>query len=324
MSRDYEDKNRTAPVESEYKTTLKTEFEPVAIEKNKTNTIQKILLVLMAILVVVIIGLLIYIFTHMDEAIPVEGNTEQIMDDEIKGEKTVLDLKVNGSFSTDLYSKIPIQEAGLEPYYSKTTTMDDISDSQKLLFILKRMEDNKQYEVVPNNGLVTDSSDAADVKKFDMLNVEIAYKAVYGSVQSVPRINADTGHGYVYEYSEHSDCFYGHTAPGGSAIEFKYERDIDRVEQNDSGTEVYVYENLLFFAPDDAHEKSYALYKTTDKTQVIIDDIKKEIVDGTKLYNGMVLDDLFNQYDGQGGNFKHTFKQDSNGNYYWYSTEYLN
>ena len=324
MSRDFEDQNRTAPVESEYKTSLKTDFEPVAIEKNKTNTVQKVILVLMAILVIVIICLLVYIFTHLESSEPVNDTTQEISNNEIKEEPTILDLKVDGSFSLDLYNKIPIQEAGLEPYYSGTTTMEDISDSQKLLFILKRMEDNKQYEVVPNNGLVTDSSDAADVKKFDMLSVEIAYKAVYGSVQNVPRINADTGHGYVYEYSEHGDCFYGHSAPGGSNIDYTYERDIDRVEQNDSGTEVYVYENLLFFAPDDAHEKAYALYKTTDKSNVIIDNIKRDVVDGTRLYNGMKLDDLFNQYDGQGGDFKHTFKLDSNGNYYWYSTEYLN
>ena len=117
MSRDFEDQNRTAPVESEYKTSLKTDFEPVAIEKSKTNTVQKVILVLMAILVIVIICLLVYIFTHLESSEPVNDTTQEISNNEIKEEPTILDLKVDGSFSIDLYNKISNIDIGLLMWY---------------------------------------------------------------------------------------------------------------------------------------------------------------------------------------------------------------
>ena len=169
-----------------------------------------------------------------------------------------------------------------------------------------------------------ESEDVADIKKFELQNVEVAYRTVFGSVKALEPMTVDRGDGYIYEYSQTSQCFYGHTAPGGRTTDYKYERDIDRVEQATDGSEVYVYENLLFFTNDPNNEKSYALYKNTDKKDVIIDNIKRDIVDGKTLFNGMELDALFDQYDGQGGNFKHTFKRDENGNYFWYSTEYIN
>ncbi len=322
MSRDL-DKNRTAPVESEYKTNLKTEFEPVIVKKKGINFTQKFIIFLMLVVVILAIALGISINKNKKNTEPVENSSTEIVHDEPTQEQTVLEVKKDSDFSTDLYLKIPVQDGGFEPYYSGTTTVDDISASQKLLFVLRRMEDEYQYDVVPNNGL-TESDDVADIKKFELQNVEIAYRTVFGSVKALEPMTVDRGDGYIYEYSESSQCFYGHTAPGGRTTDYKYERDIDKVEQAADGSEVYVYENLLFFTNDDAHEKAYALYKNTDKKDVIIDNIKRDIVDGKTLFNGVELDALFDQYDGQGGNFKHTFKRDENGNYFWYSTEYIN
>ena len=49
MSRDL-DKNRTAPVESEYKTNMKTEFEPVIVKKKGINFTQKLIIFLMMVI----------------------------------------------------------------------------------------------------------------------------------------------------------------------------------------------------------------------------------------------------------------------------------
>jgi len=284
------------------------------------SRVQKFLLVVI-ILIILLIGILVaYLMNHKDEKITEDNSVfEVVPDNENKDEKTTLDLDINGDFCNDLYGKIPLRDGGFEPYFSGTNTIDTISDSQKLLFVLRRMEDNQQYDVVPNVG----SGEVADVKKFELLNVEVAYRSVFGSIKGFEPMTVDTGRGYIYEYSQSSECFYGHTAPGGKISDYKYERNIDKIEQNDEGTEVYVYEKLLFFTNDENNQKAYALYKNTDKTDMILDNIKKEIVNGVTLYNGMELNDLFNEYNGQGGQFVHTFKKDENGNFYWYSTQYL-
>ena len=146
MSRDL-DKNRTAPVESEYKTNMKTEFEPVIVKKKGINFTQKLIIFLMIVVVILAIALGISINKNKKNVEPVDNTSTEIEHVEPTGEKTVLEVKKDSDFSTDLYLKIPVQDGGYEPYYSGTTTVDDISASQKLLFVLRRMEDEYQYRV---------------------------------------------------------------------------------------------------------------------------------------------------------------------------------
>ena len=97
MSRDL-DKNRTAPVESEYKTNLKTEFEPVIVKKKGMNLTQKFIIFLMLVVVILAIALGISINKNKKNTEPVENSSTEIVHDEPTQEQTVLEVKKDSDF----------------------------------------------------------------------------------------------------------------------------------------------------------------------------------------------------------------------------------
>lgn len=319
----------------------------IYVQYRKPSVFSTILLVLIGILIGIVIMLLVYVVkTNKDLNIYNDNNdtvVEQPQEEEKVEDKKELDLALDGEFVKSLYTKIPMQIRGYEPYTSAKTTIEDISDNNKLLFTLRTLEKEYKYQVITDltniKPLLDNKMDfmyeyLKEVKKFEFETVKAKYKEIFGADKEVPLIDADTTLGYVYEYVPQDNCYYGHLYQGGGGGPFEYKNEIYSCEKNETRTEVYLYEKFIVLNRDETTSLSttsdiyisrfYGQNQSHDETK-IIDNLEYTYDEQTKeeLWNNMTKDELFDKYWESAGKFKHTYKLDSAGNYYWYSSEQI-
>ena len=233
-----------------------------------------------------------------------------------------------------LYAKSPIQIRGYEPYYGQMITKDNISDNNKILFTLRSLErDGKYISITATSDIISKLDKNMQeiegylkyVRKFNIEDINRKYKSIFGNTQEAPLIDAETTLGYVYEYVSQDHCYYGHSYAGGGGQDFNYRSQIYACDQSEDKSEIYIYDNFIAFNSyytSDNLFNNFALYKDSDCENMVVD-LERTYDNGTTLYNGKTYDEIIDEYIEQGGKFKHTFKLDDSGNYYWYSSEQI-
>lgn len=309
----------------------------IVVEYRRPSFFMSLLLILIGVMIATIVLLLLYIFKGQKEVVVYKEPETEVVQEEPKEEVKKLDLSIDGEFVQDLYAKIPMQTTGYEPYYSTGATAGTIDDNKKLLFTLRSLEKEYKYEVT-DDASVGDKLDnkyfpdllenygninRKEIKKFDFDTVKAKYKSIFGTNLEVPLIDAETNMGYVYEYVASDNCFYGHHYDGGGGTGIvAQEIAIDKCEQNEDGTEVYIYDDFLIFVYDSyTADEKYRLYDSSDITTPLTEQLSKEYVNDVALYGGYTAEQIIEDNKDKAGHFKHTFKLDSDGNYYWYSSE---
>lgn len=306
----------------------------IVVQYRKPSIFSSLLLILIGVMLATIVFLVLYIFKE-NKPVDVYKEPDNVVEEETpkEEEKVKLNLEIEGDFVQNLYKKIPMQIRGYEPYFSTKTTASSIENNNKLLFVIRALEKENKHQVITDltniksklDNKVISSYELNEVKKFDFEIVKAKYQSVFGYVNEMPLIDAETGLGYVYEYVSEDNCFYGHSYAGGGGSDFRYQAKIYNCEQNEDGTEVYIYDNFIAFDYDHnnyiSSPNTYALYGSSDAKKIIVDRMQKSY-DGSKaLYNGQTFEQLMENYESQASKYKHTYKLDTNGEYYWYSSE---
>lgn len=331
-------------VEKERKNKSRRKDSNVVVQYRKPSIFTSFLLILIGFLLAVIVLSLVYVFVLKDDKteMPNDEQIEENNDEQDKSEEAELDLSIEGEFVKELYAKIPFQGRGYEPYCGGIIKFDDISDNNRLLYVLRKLGNEYNYKLI-NGAAGLESKltkiqwmdiNTIQIEKFDFDVVEKEYKSIFGSSKNVPLIIAETGLGYLYDYCAEDNCFYGHPYNGGGGGEFRPYKVIDSCEANENKTEIYIYDK--FMALDFGELSSFgpykcSLYKTAntqtfgDKSKIeeIVSNLEKTYDDNSSeaLYNGMTFDGLIEKYKDSASKFKHTYKLDEDGNYYWYSSE---
>ena len=321
--------------------------EKIRVQYRKPSVFSSILLILIGFVLAVIVLSLVYVFvlkedkTELPNNEQVEENNEEQEENNKNEETPKLDLSVEGDFVKGLYAKIPLQARGYEPYYASVTRFDDISDSKRLLYTLRKLEKEYSYKLIKGAaGLESKLTklqmmdlDTIEIKKFDFNVVEKEYKSIFGSSKNIPLISTDNTVGYLYEYCTEDSCFYGHPYAGGGGQDFRPYPTIERCEQSEDGKEIYIYDRFIAFDTDEFVPEQVTKYALYDRAWPGSDKNKNDykIVGGLEyerdtstngsLFNGKKIEELLEEYKDKAGKFKHTYKLDDTGNYYWYSSE---
>ena len=321
---------------------IKDEKREVVVHYRKPSVFSCILLILIGILIATIVFLIIYFFklnnndVHIyDDLIDSTIDVPNVDNDE---GKISLKLSPTDDIVVAAYAKIPTQIRGYEPYYGQLITKDNISDNNKLLFVLRQLQDefkttfisvldqkdefDKIVSKLDNKMIGMTPTELGTIIKFDLNTVSQRYKSVFGASQEVPLIDAETSLGYVYEYVPEDNCFYGHKYAGGGGETFRYKSQIYECELSEDRKELYIYDNFVAFN-DVYGSGSYttsALYNDSDCENMIVS-LQRTSENGNILYNGKTYDEIMDEYINQAGKFKHTFKLDDSVNYYWFSSE---
>ncbi len=303
----------------------------ISIEYRKPSIFTSFLLMLIGAAIMAIVLLTLYLVKDNKD---VEVYNELVIDTttkEDKVENSIISYNVDGDLVVTLYDKLIVDSRRVPlGYGSKKADYSTIDDNEKLFYILESMKPkytvidsvrDKLHNRVPSEILYPAAS---EVKILDFNDVSKKYKRVFGVDKEVSKNDCGNHAGYVYEYNEEDKCFYGHTYPGGGSSGFNYSRKIIKCESNEDQTEIYIYDKFVCsnHVDSDKNGNLYSFYGTIDETDVIKERIREE---QGLLYEGKTMDQMLSDLlDTDGREYKHTFKLDSAGNYYWYSSEKVN
>lgn len=319
-------------VEKKDKKTRKGDKE-IVVEYRKPSIFTSVLLILIGCMIATIVWLLVYIFKVNKEVVIYEEpkeNVVQEVDETSKEEMPEIDLNINGEFIQRLYKKVPINYFAQEIYNHQRTTEACLTGNQKMLFVLLNMRDNKQYEVVESEELLDRLEKTMNsygeiikkVQKYEINDVEEYLKSVFGNKQEIVKEDIETNMGFVFEYDKTDDCFYGHEYAGGGGFGFTYQTVLDSADKNEDGTEVYIYDYYIKSEQSLENNKEYKIYTYCENSYSIgteVEDPSYFDIESRRLY---INENIINKYKENGlVKFKHTFKLDENGNYYWYCCE---
>ena len=150
---------------------------------------------------------------------------------------------------------------------------------------------------------------------FDANILQNKVKELYGENVNIPNQTFDDGAGVVCSYSN-GEYMY---SVGGGTNEglIPVSKIVEAYSQND---EIYIITKNTTFVSNAENEKG-SLYTDSTLANKIKDyqDEKYIAMDGNKIAEDIIKNDEKIMI-----NYKHTFKKDTNGNYYWVSTEPIN
>lgn len=350
MSGEFNENKRTANVESEYKITPKEQNNTIVIQKRKPSILASILLILIGALIATIILLSLYIIKENRKVEVYEEPNTEIKDNnnEKEKEKVNLDLSIEGEFVKELYKKIPLQVRGYEPYSGNKVFANSISDNNKLLFTIRTLQSEYKYEVITDINSIKSKlhnkteyiPETSNAMKFDFEEAKTRYKSIFGSNKEIPLIDAETTLGYVYEYVPQDNCYYGHSYSGGGGGDYQDSRKIYKVQQNENATEVNIYDYYISYNSLSSGYTmvGHGLFSISGDNfgdfEISEDNFKNGLIKQVESANwenyqpvieGKTISQLLEEYIGNGaGEYKHTYKLDNDGNYYWYSSEKIN
>ena len=329
MNENLEKVNENTPKDEE-QNVVRNRSEKIVVEYRKPSIFMSLLLILIGACLATIVLLLVYIFKikPQNEAkpdTPVE-QTEVVEQTQEETKIPDVDLSIDGEFVKGLRAKIPSQNYMMNTYNHSKVTENLIPSKDKTLFVLedlRRNETNEQisFESVKDqltSGKYVGSSGEtiASVDKITIDRVKKEYKNRFGN-ENIALETIDTNLGYVYEYSEKNNCYYGHSYGGGGGFGTIYGTKILKAEKSEDGKEIYIYEYYLRYTPFGSPYGNVFTYSVNDNA--IGEETEESFIDN---YNSRLpKDEMFEKYKDKLVQFKSTFKLDDNENYYWVSTE---
>lgn len=331
------DNNSKEIQENETKTEVtRTSDTRYVVQRRKPSVFLSIILVLIGAVATAVIMLICF----GDKIIPSneENNTrveEQAPEnkEEVK-EVRVLNLNPDGDFITLLYSKLMVDVRNVpQGYKEEKIEYNSLSDNDKLTFVLRRINGKYgNFDQLKNklDAKVMPEATMEEIGRITVIEYDEAeklYKSIYGADKNLPKIDAETHMGYVYEWVEEDNKFYGHSYNGGGGSSYNYLRKITKCEKNEDATEVYIYDKFLSFnnTRSSAQGNIWTLAKDQEQKEIIKDNILEVFAEYDSLFEGKTMETFLQEnIDKNGGEYKHTFKLDDAGNYYWYSSEKAN
>lgn len=313
----------------------------IYVQYRKPSVFSTVLLVLIGILIGIVAMLLVYVVKINNDvdvnkedvpAVEQPQEEQQPENEEPVVEEKELDLSVGGEFVKELNSKVIHSfRVNKVAYAPMLKTQNDITPNDKMLFMLEGMRIEKRYsqmsasEVISrlDQNRIIDSSgnNITIVDKFSIEDVEKEYKYLYGEHSQLIKEDIDTNAGYIYEYDSQDDCFYGHFYAGGGGSAYLYATDIKACNTNLDKTEIYLDVYYIMIDRTDGYIYPYVV-NPGSKNASKIGETEVSYENSSFLYDGLTEIELLNKYKDNGaGEFRHTFKLDSAGNYYWYSCE---
>ncbi len=269
----------------------------------------KIILLVIIIFLLVTSGFFIFGYTFGSKFSEVDSKNE------IKEIEKNIDLDINSGLVLNTYSLIPAYSSNmisLNAYQDKKVTIDDLDNKYLLGALYKALDDslNTDNIEVLNGDFINDrlnssfkfSSNLLDKYMLRSYGKILNYESFY--IDKIKRL--DYSEGYYTYINEGTSNEYG-------AIIRKIDKAYEDFEY------MYIEDSFLYYTViknNDLYENH--LYSESN----MINEIEiKENYFSTDLTAGEVLDYIKEYYQGDMGHYKHIFKKNDDGSFYWVSSE---
>lgn len=195
-------------------------------------------------------------------------------------------------------------------YKSSKTTYSSLSDIEKVLTTLKNYSDaeikSTNKSQVKNIIDVTHAHDS--IKIYENFNAKV--KEIFN--QSDIKGESYTGLAEQLEYK--NGCYYllGFDGGGLGTTRTAYSK-IQKAEKNQEF--LYIYDKYIYI-----DSWNYYVNEGDQKVHVYTESDEKNDI-GTEKEDPDKIENLYNKYENKLKTYKHTFKQNEDGSYYWVSSE---
>lgn len=331
MNENLEKVNENTPKDEE-QNVVRNRSEKIVVEYRKPSIFMSLLLILIGVCLATIVLLLVYIFKikPQNEAKPTTPTEQTEVVEEPEKEETKVpdvDLSIEGEFVKGLENKIPYDMYELKNYIDNKVDQSTVTNTEKLFYVFMLLKDENKGTEVSAEGIANRLDKPYDsngyITKADKYSVELVqerYSQIFGTDQVAPKEDVDVYY-YHVDYDTQDGCYYGHYFAGGGGMPWIADRRIESASRSDDGTEIYLYE--YYIRAGIMEDKSIYTYGK-DVGSPLGEEAAAtyyENIKNTNINNWHVKDEIFEKYKDQLVKFKSTFKLDTNGNYYWVSTE---
>ncbi len=294
-----------------------------------------VLLFIILILVIVIIGMFCYYDNSNKSNVNQQNNIEKesVLQENKEDELNTLDisksnddlveiknLDINSDLVQKLYKYI-LKYSDYEEtlvYQSQKVTKDTMNNKLKLMTIFENLN----------------TSDADEIKNETEYGMQIAHtlfkketverkaREIFGSNITVTHEQCPIYFANAIDYQNGTYNRYDYQGGGRTPWESSISQ-IKSAKQRDD--EIYIYDKYIHVYDEiGGSSLEEGIYTASDKKTKISDLINISVNSGM-IEGEQYSEELFNKYEEKLGNkiksFKHTFKKNDDGTYYWYSTE---
>ena len=247
---------------------------------------------------------------NSNKSLDKESNVDKSND---TNEKEIKKIDTNDELIQKLYSYIPAIEYKIQKnaYQDKKITINELQNDFILSVAFTKLSLKNEDKKKISDEYNVDSG----WYSFDANILQNKVKELYGENVNIPNQTFDDGAGAVCSYSNGE---YMYSVGGGSNESLMpVSKIVETYSQND---EIYIITKNTTFVSNAENEKG-SLYTDSTLANKIKDyqDEKYIAMDGNKIAEDIIKNDEKIMI-----NYKHTFKKDTNGNYYWVSTEPIN
>jgi len=244
----------------------------------------------------------------------VEEKISNEIEEKNKEKNEEKEISVNSEVVKNAYVIIPKVESENDykmAYQSKKITFNDLPNKVKLVNIVEHVnfENEKIYPGLEDGGY--------DWFYFDEDVLVKKAKELYGekAVINHEKFGPNCAIQYVYK-----DGRYLYSYGGQATMVLPVSKMTKATTDNEN---LYIYDKFVFVIEEWIEEpqqgiigSKYNIYTNSEQNNKVaeIDMEPSEIIDDVEKY-------VLEKYSDKMATYKHTFKKDENGNYYWYSTE---
>lgn len=238
-----------------------------------------------------------------------------------KLDSTVKQLDINSDEVQKLYKYIEkTNEAQEELVYRNTkVTEKDLNNQLKLLTIFENIPES----AASNEKNITDEyGNTSKHIYYSKDTIENMAKKIFGNGATITHESCEGLFARAKEYKNGEyDCYEYQGGGGYWWILSCY----DLVSAEQKGDELYIYDKYVHVYQNDNSGSTYGIYDSSDKSNIISKNARSEtLLDGVGDFSAKVLINNANKItNNKIKTFKHTFKKNTDGSYYWYSTEPL-
>jgi len=273
--------------------------------------------------------------TDESTEITINGKTYANEKDYINGK-----IDINSELVKELYSKVLksnyIYADDFDEEYSfykdEKVTVNNLTNTEKVIAVLQYLEENNygtkielaklNQEILNRLNMYVPAELEGPVygEVYDVNVLEKATKLIFGENIQIDGFSFTNYCAVAHDYIDGNYYHYMYPGGGGQSCEYGYSK-IERVQEE--GDYIYIYDKFIY-ADDKLNAFGFAEYFKNSSKSVSIGVAEEwdEIEIGTS--DPIQINKLISKYEDKLNTYKHTFKKNVDGEYYWVSTEIEN
>lgn len=289
------------------------------MEKQPLKIKFSIAITLIIIFILIIAGIIYYGVTRETENTNSENVTNNENTNTLEQPKvTSLDIESEGVKNLYKYiMKINTNQEELV-YRSTKVTEKDLNNQLKLMTIFENVDESDASEI---KMLTDENGYEVEHTYYTKETIEEVAKKVFGDDVTITHESCESIFASARDYKDGVYDCYEYEGGGGVLWEASTSK---LISAEQSGDEIYIYDKYVHLIEVENiidgtnYAGTHDIYEASDRQVKMAERVD---FSANNLYDGDKIDNIENYLGRKLTTFKHTYKKNSDGQYYWYSTE---